>query len=394
MSDLHDQIVKGLEKREFVAYYQPQYDTLTGKMTGAEALIRWVKPDGELVPPVKFIPYAEECGLVTKLDWYMLRQVCQFQKDRIKENEKVVPIAVNFSRCHLPDPEFVEKIEAVVNSYQLPHELIVIELTETAMMNHNADTIAIVKKMRDMGFAVAIDDFGSGMSSVRLLHDIDANILKIDRSLLSGNCETDKERILLESIISIAQRIGMHTIAEGVETEQQLGFLRTCGCTAIQGFLFARPMPEEEFIASFAVTEPTEDILQSQSAIGTMNLLTNAVFNRFPLIIMANLTRNSYYMMAYENFNQHTCAASGEFDDLIVHGTSTMHEEDKELFDETFSRENLLKAYERGESHVRAVTRQIGVDGIYRPVETDDYFVKSPSSDDILVIVFCQNVPE
>jgi hypothetical protein len=125
-----------------------------------------------------------------------------------------------------------------------------------------------------------------------------------------------------------------------------------------------------------------------------MNLLMDAIFQKYPLVIFSNLTRNSFYMMAYDNFSSKSCHASGTFDDFIAHGTSTMHADDQELFATTFSRQNLLKAYADGKKVVKIITRQIGDDGIYRKVETMDFFVKSPAVDDILVISLCDNLEE
>ncbi len=386
---------EALKNNELIIYYQPLYDTMTGKLTAAEALVRKKLPDGTVALPASFIPAAEETDLILKIDWNVLGQVCRFLKSRIDSGKRYVPISVNFSRRHITEDNFIEKLCHTVDSHGIPRSLIVVELTESAMMSGNYNIVGFVDRIAEAGFRVAIDDFGSGLSSLSLVKDISCDILKIDRSLLSGNCENEKERIVLESIFSFAHRLKLTTVAEGVETREQLGFLRTCGCQLIQGFLFAKPMPDDDFGEACSKRlhdGETEDILVSQSPASTTNLLMEAVFMKFPLIIMANLTRNSYYMMVYSNFTSKSCPSTGIFDELIVHGVSTMHPDDKELFRKAFSRENLLAAYERGEKFVRAVTRQIGDDGIYRPVETMDFFVKNPSVDDVLVVTLCQNI--
>ncbi len=387
-------IQDGLQNGEFVAYYQPQYDAITKKLSSAEALVRWVREDGSIVSPMEFLPFAEEQGIITEIDWCVLKRVCEFQKRQQEEGFKVKTISCNFSRLHLGDLEVEKRIADFVDSYGISRKNIGIEITESAIQTHDQRMVQFVRNMRDMGFDVAIDDFGSGMSSMKLLHDIDASVLKIDKSLLSHNCQDEKERCLLESTIEMAQKLQMRTVAEGVETEEQLGFMRTCGCTKIQGFLLARPMPEKEYrdLLCNKLDVEEDDILLAQSMASAMELLNQAIFTRFPLIIMANLSRDSYYMMNYENFNQHTCTGSGMFHELISLGSTTMHPDDQELFRNTYCRENLLKEYEKGKKVVRLVTRQIGEDGIYRRVETADYFVKSPSSDDVLVITLCQNI--
>ncbi|MDE7234154.1 MAG: EAL domain-containing protein, partial [Ruminiclostridium sp.] len=307
------------------------------------------------------------------------------------------PVAVNFSRNHIGAERFSEKLCDTVDRYAVPHELIEVEITESAIMNDPQEIVSFVAEIREHGFNVAIDDFGSGFSSLSLVKDISANVLKIDRSLLSGNCENEKERIVLESIFDFAHRLKLTTIAEGVETREQLGFLRTCDCRLIQGFLFARPMPEEDFAAALSESpeETTaEDILVTQAPSSATSLLLEAVFAKFPLVIMSNITRNSFYMMAYENFSSTSCPSTGIFDELIAHGASTMHPDDQMLFKTTFSIENLLAAHARGEKFVKVVTRQLGDDGVYRRVETVDYFVRHPAVDDVLVIALCQNVDE
>ena len=261
------------------------------------------------------------------------------------------------------------------------------------MVEHGPDVVNWVRRVRDAGFRVAIDDFGSGLSSLGFLKDLPVDVLKIDRALLSGNCENERERVLLESILLFANRLNMTTVAEGVETGEQLSFLRTSGCKRIQGYLMARPMTEAEYLAR--CQEPTpeaEDVLGSQTPSTAMFLLLEAVFTRFPLVIYANITQNSYYMMAYEFFNTHKCASSGVFDELIAGGAETMHPEDQEAFRSIFTRENLLAAHAQGEKSVSIVTRQLGDDGVYRRVETTDYFVSNISTDDVLIIALCHNL--
>ena len=390
-----DEIRKALENHELQAYYQPQYDTVTSRIKSAEALVRWIKPDGTVISPCYFIGAAERSGLVTDIDWYMLEQVCQCLNKQDKSVQH--PVSVNFSRVHIREDKFTEKLISVVDSYGLPHSLIEVEITESAMVEESGKIIDWVTSIRKAGFSVATDDFGSGLSSLQFVKDISADVLKIDRMLIDRNCEDEKERIVLESIFNFAHRLHMVTIAEGVETNEQLSFLRTCGCGKIQGFLLAKPMPEADYLALCQLQQTSEepmDILKLQSPASAVNLLMGVIFRRYPLVIFSNLTRNSFYMMAYQNFTATSCPSTGVFDELIVHGTATMHPDDQETFATAFNRQNLLKAHAEGKTEVRAVTRQIGDDGIYRRVETTDYFVKSPSSDDVLVITLCDNLPD
>jgi EAL domain-containing protein (putative c-di-GMP-specific phosphodiesterase class I) len=386
-----------MEHRELKAYYQPQYNARTNKIASAEALVRWVKPDGTLVPPAAFIPAMERDDKINQVDWYMLREVCIMLKARLDAGRKVVPVSVNFSRWHVKEADYIQKLCETVDSYGIPHRLIEVEITESALVNE-ADNIGNwIDGIRANGFSIALDDFGSGLSSLQFVKDMAIDVLKIDKSLLNHNCEDEKERIVLESIFYFANRLKLTTVAEGVETEAQLGFLRTCDCKKIQGYFYSKPLTEADFQEKLDEKnreDIAEDILSVQAPRGAMNLLMDAVFQKYPLVIFSNLTRNSFYMMAYDNFSSTSCPPAGKFDDLIVHGTSSMHPEDQELFSSTFCRQNLLRAYADGKPVVKTITRQLGDDGIYRKVETMDFFVKSPAVDDILVISLCDNLEE
>ena len=220
-------------------------------------------------------------------------------------------------------------------------------------------------------------------------------MLKIDKSLLSGNCENEKERIVLESIFDFAHRLKLTTVAEGVETKEQLGFLRTCGCELIQGFLFAKPMPEDDFreaLKNAADMPEAEDILLTLPPASATQLLLNAVFKRYPLVILSNLSRNSFYMMAYESFSTRSCPSTGVYTELIVHGASTMHPDDRQLFSDTFDVQDQITAYENGQRERAVVTRQLGDDGVYRRVETTNYYMKNAASDDILAITLSRAI--
>jgi len=388
-------IREAMEKQELKAYYQPQYDALSNKLLSAEALVRWVREDGSVVPPVAFIPALEQNSTINEVDWYMLEEVCRFLQRSHRLGMLTVPIHVNFSRWHIKEEGFHQKLDSIVKLYDLKPEEIVVEITESAVAAESDLVAPWVEQIRNMGYSVALDDFGCGLSSLQFIKDISFDILKIDKGLLSDNCRQDKARIVLESIFYFANRLKMLTVAEGVETEEQLGFLRTCDCKRIQGFLYSKPLPEAEYLLKLTEQKPIDfdyDILSIQTLASTTNLLMDVLFRKFPLIIITNLTRNSYYMVVYDSFSQTSCPASGKFDELIVHGASSMHPEDQEAFATTFQRERLLKMHEEGSKEVRLVTRQIGNDGEYRKVETVDYFVESPGVDDVIVITLCQNI--
>lgn len=396
MDDIIREIRKAMETGELQAFYQPQYDAARKVVCSAEALVRWARNDGTIVPPIAFIPVAEQSDIILDIDWYMTEQVCQFLNELDSEGIRPYPISINFSRKHISEINYFERLRNIVQKYNVNPSLIEVEITESAMIDEPERILEWIKNIRREGFTVAIDDFGSGLSSLQFVKDMPADVLKIDKSMLNHNCEDEKERIVLESVFYFAHRLKMETVAEGVETNEQLEFLRTCDCQKIQGFIFAKPMPKAAFkklcLESRTLNKDDIDILKIQSAAGSMNMLTDVIFRKYPIVIFANLTRNSYYMM---NNNSHTFTgfpAAGVFQELIDDSAAVMHPDDEQSFRDTFSRDNLLAAHKEGRTEVKLITRQKGSDGVYRRIETMDYFVKSPSSEDVLVIALCDNI--
>lgn len=378
-------------------YYQPKYDATTNRMKSAEALVRWIRKDGSVVLPELFLPSMEQSDAITMLDWYVAEEVCAFLERLKGEGIKLQPISINFSRWHLHEENMAQRLADLLDAHHLEHRLIVVEITESAMINEEERMREMVAELHERGFEFSIDDFGSGLSSLSMVADTLPDEIKIDRSLLKKNCEDERERIILESIFLFANRLNMRTVAEGVETKEQLGFLRTCNCSLIQGFYFERPMSEEAYrnrLINRTKNVEEEDILRIQSETAAVALLLQAICMRYPLIVYGNLTRNSFYMMTYDNFTSRSCPSTGSIDDLIAHGTMSMHPEDQECWGNTFRRENQLKLYREGAREIHLITRQIGDDGIYRKVETSNYFVKSPASEDVLVISLCNNIDQ
>ncbi len=386
--------MQAMQKRETKVYYQPKIDATTSHMRSAEALVRWVREDGSVILPDQFLPAMEQTGAIAMLDWYVVEKVCVFL-ERLKElNIEPVPVSVNFSRWHLREEDMPKHLAEIVDSHHLDRRLFVVEITESAMIQEEELIQRTVMQLHENGFEFSIDDFGSGLSSLSLVADTLPDEIKIDRSLLKKNCENEQERTILESIFLFANRLNIRTVAEGVETKEQFGFLRTCNCGLIQGFYFAHPMPEDDFmqyLINRCMPVEEEDILQIQTETAAEQILLQAVYMRYPLIIYGNLTRNSFYMMTYKNFTSKSCPSTGAFDDLIEHGARSMHPEDQKRWKSMFCRENQLKLYREGKKEFHMITRQLGDDGIYRKVETSNYFVKSPATNDVLIISLCNN---
>ncbi len=388
-----EEIQGALVRGEIVPYMQPQYDATTGLMVGVEALARWVKPDGEVLSPISFIPQLEKSEAINELDWRIAEKAFEVLYGLRKQD---ISMSVNFSRWHLKEHDFVNRLVSLVDSFELPHNKIHVEITESALALSEENISEWVNAIHKEGFVIALDDFGSGLSNLGVITELPIDVIKLDKSLINNDCRNEKTRIIVEAILYGANRLGVDTVAEGIETAEQLKFLQTCNCKKMQGFLFAKPMPVRDFqvLAVGSSNKPHRcvDVVDYQTYASVMQLMTQAVFKQYPLIIMGNLSRNSYYMLAQENFTSTYCAPSGSFDSLIEHGTETMHPDDKEAFSTTFSKSNLIKAFKSGIGMVSLIVNQKGDDGVYRKVEVTDYFVTSAQDDDIIVISFSKNI--
>ncbi|MBQ8281887.1 MAG: bifunctional diguanylate cyclase/phosphodiesterase [Lachnospiraceae bacterium] len=236
-----------LAEKQFVVYYQPQYNHSTGMLVGAEALVRWKHPERGLISPGIFIPIFEKNGFITKLDLFVFEQVCEFLRKCIDRKFPVVPISTNFSRHDIFQPDFVESLEKIRGKYDVPARLLRVEITESAVMGSSQYTNEVVRKLHQHGYIVEMDDFGSGYSSLNVLKDIELDVIKLDMLFLYEQTESNRGGTILSSIIRMAKWLGMPVIAEGVETVGQADFLRSIGCDYIQGYLYSKPVPEEDY---------------------------------------------------------------------------------------------------------------------------------------------------
>ena len=240
---------KALEKEEFVAYFQPKYDLNTMKPSGAEALVRWRKEDGKMVSPGEFIPIFESNGFIIELDYYMWERVCRFIRRELDEGHEVAPVSVNISRVNLYNPKFFESLVGLVEQYKIPPKYLHLELTESAFSDDAAMLQKTVDYLHKSGFTILMDDFGSGYSSLNLLKDINLDILKIDMKFLSKGSSTEKCEKIIAAVINMAEALNLPVIAEGVEEEAQMQLLKRLGCNYIQGYYFAKPMPEKDYLS-------------------------------------------------------------------------------------------------------------------------------------------------
>ena len=240
---------EAIEKEEFKVYYQPKYDPRTNEQLGAEALIRWVSDEMGFVPPGKFIPIFENSGFITEIDHYMLSHVARDQKKWLDEGRKCIPVSVNVSRAHFAEINLADQIRSIVDEAGAPHELIEIELTESAFFDDKKLMLYTINKLKKYGFLVSMDDFGSGYSSLNSLKDMPLNILKLDAGFFRGENDNERAEIVVSEILHLAKKLNMTTVAEGVDEQHQVDFLAAEGCNMIQGYYYSKPMPKEEYEA-------------------------------------------------------------------------------------------------------------------------------------------------
>lgn len=238
---------KAVLQHEFEVWYQPKVDMRSGEIHGAEALVRWRKPDGTLVPPGKFISLFEHNRQIVELDKLVIEMVCQDIQAMKKNHQKIVPISVNLSRRHLEQPGLLEKIKQTVEHYEVEPKYLVFEITESALVDDKEGIDTLVTSLQQMGFLVDMDDYGTGTSTIRSLSTSNFNTLKLDKSFIDKIGE-EKMDTILRSTISMVRKLHMEIIAEGVETKEQVNFLIANECFIAQGYYFYQPLDKEAFI--------------------------------------------------------------------------------------------------------------------------------------------------
>ncbi|MBR4224555.1 MAG: EAL domain-containing protein [Oscillospiraceae bacterium] len=251
-----DHLHTAIENEEFLVYYQPKYDPRTDELRGVEALIRWQSPEYGFVTPNRFIPILENSGRIVEIDDYMISHTARDQRRWLDMGLKCVPVSVNVSRVHFGDPDLAEHIRDMVDAQGTPHELIEIELTESAFFDNKQAMLATISRLKEYGFKVSMDDFGSGYSSLNSLKDMPLDVLKLDAEFFRGDAADDRGRIVVAEAIKLARCLNMETVAEGVEEKDQVDFLAANDCDMIQGYFYAKPMPADEYMKRMATSLP------------------------------------------------------------------------------------------------------------------------------------------
>ena len=236
-----------IQNKEFTLYLQPKYDIEKGTIIGAEALVRWISLENGFISPGDFIPVFENNGFVYEVDKFIWEESCRYLRKWLDEGREVHPISVNVSRIDLYDPKLVQHLVNLREKYQLPSQYLELEITESAYTEDPEQIITITRQLREAGFVILMDDFGTGYSSLNMLKDIQIDVLKLDMGFLKSSDYSAKGGNILTAILKMAESLKMQTIAEGVETKEQVEFLKSIGCKYVQGFYYSKPLPVDEF---------------------------------------------------------------------------------------------------------------------------------------------------
>ena len=246
--ELNNELPNAIKNHNLKVYYQPKISCETDSIIGAEALIRWQKDDGTFIYPDQFIPEFESNGNIIQLDYFVYDEVFQFIRKRLDSGKLVVPVSMNVSRRHLDNEDILFYIDHLFNKYDVPPEFIEFELTESIYIDNIEPALHFITRCNHRGIKVSMDDFGSGYSSLNLISEIPIDILKIDGVFMHrGKALNHNDKVVLNNVIRMGKELQMVVLCEGVETKEQVDFLKEAGCDLIQGYYFAKPMPESDF---------------------------------------------------------------------------------------------------------------------------------------------------
>ena len=306
-----DGMQDSLDSQHFQVYIQPKYDIESKLMIGAEALVRWTHPQLGPMSPADFIPIFEKNGFISRLDWYVWEKVCESLCEWQKKHGKIVPVSVNVSRKDIYMDNFPEKIYSLVKQYDLEPASLHLEMTETAYTENTTQLVNVLKKLKEYGFIIEMDDFGSGYSSLNILAELSVDIIKLDIKFIQSELQERNNNNIMKFIINLAKWMNLLVIAEGVETKKQLDYLKQLNCNFVQGYFYAKPMPLEEFENRLIEEEllPIFDIksylnhLVSQKKVDDSDkeeilIVDDLAMNR---AIMVDYLKDNYKMVQAEN---------------------------------------------------------------------------------------------
>lgn len=243
---IEENMQAAISERQFLMYLQPKYSIAKNEIIGAEALVRWRHPERGMIFPNEFIPVIEENGFIKKVDYYIWEEACRFIKKCEEAGIQSCPVSVNVSRVHLRDNECVQVLSDMIDEYHITKGLLELEITETA---DDQQVSLKALELKEEGFTLLMDDFGSGYSSLNILLETPFDVIKLDKKFMENMMVSGKGRLILEQVVSMANKLDLGLLAEGVETKEQIELLQSIGCDQVQGYYYAKPMPEEDFYA-------------------------------------------------------------------------------------------------------------------------------------------------
>ena len=246
-SDEAEEISKALDNNEFVVYYQPKFNLNNRVFTSSEALIRWNSPTRGLLSPMRFIDTAENGGLIHKIDMFVFEQVCKDLAETKRKGRRLIPVSINFSLYEFYSPNFVEDLTTLINKYAINPSLLEIEIIEGTTAVNLFLSISILKKLKELGLRILMDDFGVGFSNFNNLKNLPIDVIKIDRSFVNNIVDDIKSREIVKFMVEFSKEIGLEVVAEGVDNQQQVDLLKKFKCDTIQGFFYSKPLPRNEF---------------------------------------------------------------------------------------------------------------------------------------------------
>lgn len=246
--ELASRMKGAFENREFLVYYQPKISMEKRAVIGLEALVRWKARDGQIIPPDEFIPLSEKNGSIVELDLYVYERVCELIASWIREGKTPLPIAVNISRLHIIEPDFLAGLAAISKKHQVPERYLELEITESAFLHNTEMVLSVARAIKEQGYILSMDDFGTGYSSLSLLKDLPVDIIKLDREFFR-KALNEREKIIVSNVIHMAKELHIQVISEGIETREQELFLKEIGCDLAQGYRYGRPAPIEQYLS-------------------------------------------------------------------------------------------------------------------------------------------------
>ncbi len=331
-AEITSKMKAALENKEFKVFLQPKFGTREDKLVGAEALVRWVKADGTMIYPNDFIPLFERNGFIVEIDKYILENVCKMLKRWREENIGQLVVSVNCSRLNLQNPFFVDGVVAIADKYGVPHECIEIELTESTTIASELTIEQLFTDLHKNNFKISIDDFGAGYSSLGMLKNLQVDTLKMDRSFFVGGKNARRDDMLIDSIVKMSHNLGMYVVAEGIETPEQVALLKTMNCDAIQGYVYAKPMPINEFEQKYNGIIP--QALHTKDDETLIQNINDARFaNSFvPCgILIAKIDEHFTMAEANDGYFEIVGYTKEELRDVFANrGIETLHEDDRD----------------------------------------------------------------